>query len=372
MNDIEFNSSRNTHSFFSRKEVAWHGLGQVVQEAKTPEEVLHLANLDFEVGLAPLFASFIPEGCTAHPIFHNGKSKFELRQNDIWTGNYISKKGDKLCNNKAVYRKDTLTALGVVGNKYTPVQNKDSIEFIYNILKNNPDIKNKEDIIIETAGVLGMGERIFVTAKLPTGFTVGEEKEGTELYVVFTNSHNGTSSLTAMVTPIRVVCANTLAAAMGNNASKVKFRHTANVQQTMQEGMKLLNISYKNMDTNKQLYNSLLNIKVDSQLVKDLINRSMLDANQLDQVMKLGLSGVSQECISTRTKNVLLDMAEYIDMGCGQQYNRGTAYWAYMGMNSYLNNGVTFKDKESKLDNFIDGTSAKNDYKILEQFKLLV
>jgi len=369
MDNIEFNSSRNTHSFFSRKEVAWHGLGQVVQEAKTPEEVLHLANLDFEVALKPIYTSYIPDGCIV-----KGSEPY-LEAYEKGTGSfagYLKKKGELVSTNKSVCRMDNYTTLGIVGNKYTPVQNKDSIDFIYNILKNNPDIKNREDIVIETAGVLGVGERIFVTAKLPAGFTVGEEKEGTELYVVFTNSHNGTSSLTAMVTPIRVVCANTLAAAMGNNASKVKFRHTANVQQAMLEGMKLLNISYKNMDANKQLYNSLLNIKVDSQLVKDLINRSMLNDNQLDQVMKLGLNGVSQECISTRTKNVLLDMEEYIDMGCGQQYNRGTAYWAYMGMNSYLNNGVTFKDKESKLDNFIDGTSAKNDYKILEQFKLLV
>ena len=58
--NIEFNQDRNSYSFYSLKEHAWHGLGQVVEEAKTPEEVIRLANLDYEVDLAPMFASFIP------------------------------------------------------------------------------------------------------------------------------------------------------------------------------------------------------------------------------------------------------------------------------------------------------------------------
>ena len=60
--NLEFNSQKNTYSFYSLKEVAWHGLGQIVAEAKTPEEVIRLANLDYEVALAPMYANFIPKG----------------------------------------------------------------------------------------------------------------------------------------------------------------------------------------------------------------------------------------------------------------------------------------------------------------------
>lgn len=58
--NIEFNSNRNTYSFYSLKDVPWHGLGTVVEESKTPDEIIRIANMDYEVALAPMFASFIP------------------------------------------------------------------------------------------------------------------------------------------------------------------------------------------------------------------------------------------------------------------------------------------------------------------------
>lgn len=58
--NIEFNSNRNTYSFYSLKNVPWHGLGTIVEEAKTPDEIIHIANMNYEVALAPMFASFIP------------------------------------------------------------------------------------------------------------------------------------------------------------------------------------------------------------------------------------------------------------------------------------------------------------------------
>ena len=61
--NLEYRSDRGTSSFFSRKELAWHQLGQVVQDTVNPNEALKLANLDYEVALKPIYASFIPEGC---------------------------------------------------------------------------------------------------------------------------------------------------------------------------------------------------------------------------------------------------------------------------------------------------------------------
>lgn len=368
--NIEYNNMRGTSSFFSRKELAWHGLGQVIQEAVSPQEALRLANLDYEVGLAPLFASFIPEGCTviqSKDTFQNGNPMFEVVRDGIYTNKYIAKKGEQLLTNKAVYRKDTLMPFGVVGNKYTVVQNIESLNFIYDILKHNPDIKEKNDIVIETAGVLGMGERIFVTAKLPKGFKIGEEKQDTELYIVFTNSHDGTSSLTAMVTPIRVVCNNTLTAALGNNKSKVSFRHTANIANAMKQGLNLLKLSYETFDANMQAYNALLNIKVDAELVDKLICQAMLDDNQLLMVNKVGIRNVSKELISTNLINSIMDVRDFIYYGVGQETNKGTAYWAYMGMNTYLNNGYNFRDKEAKFDSLLlpNGVTSKMDTKML-------
>ena len=131
--NIEYNNGRGTNSFFSRKELAWHGLGQVIQEAVTPQEALKLANLDYEVGLAPVFANFIPEGCVAQ--WNHDNKKFDMYEKG--TPNIISslsKRGELITTTKAVYRKDTLTPMGVVGNKYTVVQNIESLNFIYDML----------------------------------------------------------------------------------------------------------------------------------------------------------------------------------------------------------------------------------------------
>jgi len=364
--NIEYNNGRGTNSFFSRKELAWHGLGQVIQEAVTPQEALKLANLDYEVGLAPVFANFIPEGCVAQ--WNHDNKKFDMYEKG--TPNIISslsKRGELITTTKAVYRKDTLTPMGVVGNKYTVVQNIESLNFIYDILKHNPDIKEKNDIVIETAGVLGMGERIFVTAKLPKGFKIGEEKQDTELYLVFTNSHDGTSSLTALVTPIRVVCNNTLTAALGNNKSRVSFRHTANIANAMKDGLSLLKLSYESFDANMQAYNALLNIKVDAELLDELICKAMLNDNQLLLVNKVGIRNVSKDIISTNLVNSIMDVKDFINYGVGQNTNQGTAYWAYMGMNTYLNNGYNFKDKEAKFDSLLlpNGVTSKMDAKML-------
>lgn len=367
--NLELNSERGTHSFFSRKELAWHGLGQVIQEATSPEEALKLANLDYEVSLKPIYASFIPDGCTVR-----GKEPYlEVYDKQNQFVQELKKKGALLPNNKAVCRLDNYAALGIVGNKYTLVQNIDSLNFIYDILKHNPDIKERNDIVIETAGVLGIGERIFVTAKLPKGFKIGEEKDYTELYIVFTNSHDGSSSLTAMVTPVRVVCNNTLTAALGNNKSKVSFKHTKNIHNAMKEGLSLLNLSYVGFESNKQLYNALLNIKVDANLLDELICKAMLNDNQLLQLSNSkGLEYVSTDIISTRLRNTMMDARDYVEYGVGQNTNKGTAYHAYMGINSYLNNGTNFKDFESKFDNLMGGTIAKQDTRVLESFKMLL
>lgn len=368
--NLEFNSQKGTTSFFSRKDMAWHGLGQVIQEAVTAEEALKLANLDYQVELKPIYSSFIPDGCTVKPVLKDNKTQFEVfNKTGLTTGIIIPKKGELLKDNKAVCRMDNLTPLGIVGNKYTPVQNIESLDFIYNILKKNPDLKEKNDIIIETAGVLGNGERIFVTAKLPKEFKIGNEDSKTDLYIVFTNSHDGTSSLTAMITPVRVVCNNTLACALGNNKSKYKFRHTKNIHNQLKEGLVLLNLAYESFDANKQVYDALLNIKVDSDLIDELICKAMLNDNQLLTInQQKGLEFVSTEVISQRLRNVMIDMRDYIDSGCGQEFNRGTAYWAYMGMNSYLNNGTNYSDALSKFNNLSDGTTSKQDSKILSTF----
>ena len=172
---INYNETKGTHSFASHSEKAWHGLGQVVDKAMTSEEAITLANLDYDVEKAPIYAGIGGEDLSY--------SEFK----------------DKV----ATYRTDTKEVLGLVGRKYEIVQNRDAFGFFDAIIDSG-------EAIFETAGVLGKGERIFVTAKLPNDILVNGEP--CEKYIILTNSHNGSSSIIAGFTTIRVVCNNTLQA----------------------------------------------------------------------------------------------------------------------------------------------------------------
>src|SRR3546814_16174542 len=86
-------------------------------------------------------------------------------------------------------------------------------------------------MMYETAGALGNGERIFITAKLPDYIRVGGD-DLIEKYLFLTTSHDGSGSITAAFTPIRIVCANTLNAAMHRKSNTIKIRHTSGAKRS--------------------------------------------------------------------------------------------------------------------------------------------
>lgn len=88
----------------------------------------------------------------------------------------------------------------MVGKDYHIVQNRDAFAFFDAI------VGDENGILYETAGALGNGKRIFITAKLPDYIRVGNGDDVTEKYVFLTTSHDGSGSITAAFTPVRIVC----------------------------------------------------------------------------------------------------------------------------------------------------------------------
>lgn len=132
-------------------------------------------------------------------------------------------------------RTDTDTVLGVVGKDYHIVQNRDAFSFFDSIV-------GGDGILYETAGALGNSERIFITAKLPDYIRVGKD-DLIEKYLFLTTSHDGSGSITAAFTPIRIVCANTLNAAMQSKTNTVRIRHTSNAKDRLEQAHKVMGIS---------------------------------------------------------------------------------------------------------------------------------
>lgn len=359
MDNINYNEIRGTYSFYSLKELPWHGLGTIVEEAKTPNEILELANMDYKVELAPLYASFIPNGAvTCEKDLITGEYKGYYRSGNETIPYSIKKKGELIKTNYATYRTDTLDVLGVVGNRYEPVQNYVAIDFIFNVLSNQ-DIIHPKDIIIETAGVLGKGERIFVTAKLPD-FIIA--KDLINNYILFTTTHDGSGSITACFTDIRVVCNNTLNMALNGCTNKMTFKHTRNVNKRLSEGSNLMKnaIMYKN--TLVETLEPLSKIEVKEKDAIEFIQDLFLNEEQVNYIKSKGsFFNITNgdELIATKTLNKMKEAITYIEKGAGQDYNYGTALWLYNGITSYINNGINYKSNEDKFNSIMDGVGAK-------------
>ena len=215
---LNFNKRTGTWSFASNSEKAWHGLGQVVNGAMTAEEAIKNANLDYEVDKTNVY-------------FNCGTDCMS-----------------EIDGYFATYRKDTNDYLGMVKSRYEIVQNRDAFGFFDAIIDSG-------EAIFETAGALGNGERIFLVAKLPDDFEIAGEK--IEKYIMLTNSHDGSSSVIAGMTNIRVVCNNTLQAALKGLENKVSIDHVSGAKNKLKEAHRVMGIASKYSGDDKDIFNQM-------------------------------------------------------------------------------------------------------------------
>lgn len=156
----------NVETMFSTREKPWHGLGTIVAEAPDSGEALILAGLDWKVV-----------------------------QKKIYTGDR------KLIHGYRANVRDTDgQLLGVVSDRYRVVQNEDAFAFTDALLG--------EGVRYETAGSLQSGRRVWMLAKLPNEYIILGEQVSP--YLVFSNTHDGSGAIKVAMTPVRVVCSNTL------------------------------------------------------------------------------------------------------------------------------------------------------------------
>jgi phage/plasmid-like protein (TIGR03299 family) len=216
-----------TSAFFSNREVAWHKLGVVTDGAQTSNQALQVAQLDSIVKVSE------------NPIAAEIDGKLITYPNRFLTYREHPKKGT--------------TALGVVGKRYTPIQNSEAFDFL-NVLA------DESGAVFETAGSLGNGERVFMTMKFPESMTLG----GTDVvdnYIMAVNSHDGTTAFTVAVTPIRAVCTNTVRLALERAQSKISLRHTVNATQKVQQARETLGIVWKYQEEFQNQVESMLSEK---------------------------------------------------------------------------------------------------------------
>jgi phage/plasmid-like protein (TIGR03299 family) len=328
--NIHYNEQTGKHSFFSVKEKAWHNLGQVIEGYPTSAEALKFAGLDYTVEKRKLF--------TYDTENNNGNPDADILIPEIEVANYY-----------ATIRSDSEEVLGVVGKDYEVVQNIDAFSFFDSIAGGN-------GIQYETAGALGKGERIFITAKLPDYITVGRE-DLIEQYLFLTTSHDGYGSITAAFTPIRVVCQNTLNAAFRNCSNSIKIRHTSSAKERLEQAHRVMDISYKLSKHLENAFNHWSQVRITDKQLRKLIQLAMVPTKEVLQ----NLQGGKEDELSTHYTHTCDTVFEYAMTNQSQQMEttKETLFGAYNAVTGYFQNVRNYKDEEAKIKSLLFGGTAQ-------------
>jgi phage/plasmid-like protein (TIGR03299 family) len=232
----------NVESMFYVRKTPWHGLGIKVDEALTSKEALIAAGLNWNVGQKNVMTDY----CNIIPGY-----RANIRESDG-------------------------RVLGVVSDRYKIVQNVEAFTFTDNLLNHG--------VTYETAGSLQDGRKIWLLAKLPDSYKLADEK--VDPYVVFSNSHDGTGAIKVSVTPIRIVCQNTLNLALSDAKRVWSMVHTGDIMMKLDEARQTLLLAGQYMGKLQREAEMLSMIKLSDRKVIQFTNELLPIRDEATELQK--------------------------------------------------------------------------------------
>lgn len=217
----------NVESMFYVRETPWHGLGTKVMEAPDSEGALIAAGLNWNVIQEPIF-----------------------------TG-----KNEPIRGYKANIRDSDRRVLGVVTDRYKVIQNHEAFAFTDELLG--------QGVRYETAGSLQDGKKVWLLAHMPHEYIISGERISP--YLLFSNTHDGSGAIKVALTPIRVVCNNTLNLALSTAKRSWSMVHTGDIRSKMQEARDTLFMAERYMDELGKEFEALRLKKLSDQKVMEYI-----------------------------------------------------------------------------------------------------
>lgn len=287
MHNIETSGSKA--AFVAAHQSAWHQLGETLDHAFTAEEAMEHGHLGgWNVRKLPLFTS-VPGEKRALEV----PGRFAVVRDNPFTKGQI----------------DVLADMGAV---FHPIQNEEHTEFLNTLV-------DESGAHFDTAGSIDGGRKVFVTMKMPGHLKVGGVDK-VENYIAALNSHDGTMQFTVMVTPVRIVCSNTMNLAFKNHSHKYTVRHTKNARNAIAgEARRALDLTFSYLDSFQAEAEQLINTTMTEIRFEEIIENAF------------GPTEDDRSAVATRKQRKVEDMLELFADANTQAGIRNTA-WA--GLNA--------------------------------------
>ena len=279
--------AHEVESMFSVKQTPWHGLGQIIENAPTSREAMKLAGLDWHVNVVPIFT----------------EQQIEI------PGHY------------ATQRATDGQILGLVKGGYRPLQNSEAFAWF------DPFVAAGE-ATYETAGSLRQGSRVWILAKLTRSPSEIVSGDFVEKFVLLSNGHDGKVSVRAGFTPIRVVCANTLANAHSSAESKLmRVQHSSKVVESLDAVREIMDMADASFEASMEQYRALSRRRINQKDLEKYVN----------QVFYPGRETPPEGEASPKSR-VLESIQRLFEEGRGADIPgvRGTMWGAYNAVTEYL------------------------------------
>jgi phage/plasmid-like protein (TIGR03299 family) len=336
--------SHEVENMFYVGETPWHGLGTPIPAGKklSIEEGIVEAGQNWEVGLAPL--------CVAIPTAEENPPRPEnLENNEDWNPCDWANLAQERVKRFATYRKTDGSILGTVGPHYRPLQNIDAFKFFEPILE-------AEEAELHTAGSLCGGAKVWILAQLNRDpLTIGKTKDEIIKFLLLSNSHDGTTSVRVGFTPIRTVCANTLAMAHRHELSTlIRIRHGKQTKEKLEKIREIMDVANATFEATAEQYR--------------LLDSKYINQKDLETYVKvvLEIKENKEGKISTKGQNIIDGVLQCFAGGEGADLlPKDTTWWrAYNAVNTRLNH-YAGRNRESRLNGLWFGGNANVNHRAL-------
>lgn len=288
MHEISFGVDGNAEIVTGGGVPPWHGLGEIVPEHMTVWQALEKARLDWTVEQVEL-----------------SYSGSDLRTRIVDT-------------HVANVRGDDGRLLGVVGRGYQPVQHREQAEFIEAIV-------GEGGAIVECVGAIREGRRQFWTLRLPAELIVGDD-DRLGRFLVVANGHDGTLSLRAFWTAVRVVCSNTLTAALRDAADGISIRHTSNVRSRIEHAKQVLGLAGQHFDQLGEVLGELAALRVTNDEAAAFFEHVIPSPSQASDLQRRRVEDTRRQLIANFESGVGADIAGRTGWGLHQAVTEWTSH----------------------------------------------